>query len=175
MNQFSYKGQSPKIKESCFLASGCQLIGDLELEENVNIWFNTVIRADVAPIKIAKDTNIQDLSMLHVTEGHPLLIGENNTIGHSVTLHSCQIGNNNLIGMGATLLDDSKIGNFSIVAAGSVVSPNKTFPDRSMIMGIPARAIRELTDQEIDMLYNHYKNYLNYSNDYKNQSQKLSL
>jgi carbonic anhydrase/acetyltransferase-like protein (isoleucine patch superfamily) len=169
MNLYSFKEYIPKIGKNCFLAPGSIVIGNIILEENANIWFNTVLRGDVNQIHIGKDTNIQDLSMLHVTEKNPLIIKENVTVGHSVTLHGCTIEKNCLIGMGATVLDKSVIGEYSIVAAGSVVSPNKIFPAKSMIMGVPAKVVRQLNEEEIKMLNTHFKSYLKYANEFMDE------
>ena len=174
MKILSYKEHKPSINDSNFLAEGAIVIGRVSLEDNANIWFNCVLRGDVNTIKVGKDTNIQDLSMLHVTEQQGLEIAENVTIGHSVTLHACTIGKNSLIGMGATVLDGAKIDEFSIVAAGSVVPPNKSYPPNSMIMGAPAKFVRPLNSGEIKMLNEHYKSYLKYSQEFKTQSKVLN-
>lgn len=170
MNLYTFKDFKPVIGANCYMAPGTQIIGNVVLENNANIWHNSVLRGDVNQIFIGKDTNVQDLSMLHVTEKNPLVIKENVTIGHSVTLHGCTVEKNCLIGMGATLLDRAHIGEYSIVAAGSVVSPNKIFPPRSMIMGVPAKVMRELKDSEIDMLNKHYINYLKYAKVFLDES-----
>ncbi len=166
---YSYKNYLPKLADDCYIAPGVQIIGRIELNSKVSVWHNCVLRGDVNDIIIGQNTNIQDLSMLHVTEEKSLIIGENVTIGHSVTLHACDIGDNSLIGMGAIVLDGAVIPPYSIVAAGSVVAPGKIFPTKSMIMGSPARVTRELRDNEIDMLNNHYKSYLRYAADFKNK------
>ena len=173
MKILSYKEHKPSITDSNFVAEGAVVIGKVILKENANIWFNCVLRGDVNTISIGKDTNVQDLSMLHVTEERGLDIAENVTVGHSVTLHACTIGKNSLIGMGATVLDGANIDEFSIVAAGSVVPPNKSYPPNSMIMGAPAKWVRALKDVEIEMLKKHYKSYLKYSEEFKNQSKVL--
>jgi len=170
MNLYSFKEHTPQIGANCYMAPGSQIIGRVTLEENTNIWFNTVLRGDVNHIFIGRNTNVQDLSMLHVTEKNPLIIQENVTIGHSVTLHGCTVEKNCLIGMGATLLDKAVIGEYSIVAAGSVVSPNKVFPPRSMIMGVPAKVVRALNENEIEMLNLHYKSYVKYASEFKDEN-----
>lgn len=170
MNLYSFKEYIPKIGENCYLAPGTQIIGNVVLGNKANIWHNSVLRGDVNSITIGENTNVQDLSMLHVTEQNPLVIKENVTIGHSVTLHGCTVEKNSLIGMGATVLDKAIIGEYCIVAAGSVVSPGKEFPPKSMIMGTPAKVVRTLKDSEIDMLNKHYKNYLGYAQDFQNES-----
>ena len=170
MNLYSYKEHTPQIGANCYMAPGSQIIGRVTLEENTNIWFNCVLRGDVNHIFIGRNTNVQDLSMLHVTENNPLIIQENVTIGHSVTLHGCTVEKNCLIGMGATLLDKAEIGEYSIVAAGSVVSPNKVFPPRSMIMGVPAKVVRALNENEIEMLNLHYKSYVKYASEFNDEN-----
>lgn len=166
MSLFSYQKFIPNIDENVFLAPGSQIIGNVTISSHSSIWHNSVLRGDVNYIKIGKNSNIQDLSMLHVTEENPLIIGDNVTIGHSVTLHGCTIDNYALIGMGATILDQAQIGEYSIVAAGSVVTPGKKFPPRSMIMGAPAKFVRELRDDEIKMLDQHYLSYVGYAKNF---------
>lgn len=166
MPVFQYKEYIPKYNETNYIAPGAMLIGNVELSANVSVWHNCVLRGDVNSIKIGKNTNIQDLSMLHVTENTDLIIGENVSVGHSVTLHGCHIEKHCLIGMGTTILDNVYISKDSIVAAGSVVPPNKKFEPGVMIMGAPAKVVRKLTDQELHFVRNHYKSYLNYKEDF---------
>lgn len=167
MYLYSFKGEKPSIHSSCYIAPGAQIIGKVSILENSSVWHNCVLRGDVNTINIGKNSNIQDLSMLHITEDKALNIGNNVTIGHSVTLHGCDIEDNALIGMGATILDNARIGSYSIVAAGSVVSPGKVFPERSMIMGVPAKVVRALTDKELEMLDHHYLSYVKYASEFK--------
>lgn len=162
-NYFDYK---PQLGERVYVAEGAWIIGRAELADHVNIWFNCVVRADVNFIKIGKNTNIQDLCMLHVTEKDALVIGENTSLGHSVTLHGCKIGNGCLIGMNAVILDGAEIGDHCLVAAGSLVTPGKKFPAGSMIKGRPAVVERPLTDEEIHRVSNHYRAYLDYKEQY---------
>lgn len=161
-----YKAFTPKLGERVFAADGAKIIGRAELGDHVNIWFNAVVRADVNFIKIGKNTNIQDLCMLHVTEDNALTIGENTSLGHSVILHGCKIGSGCLLGMGAIILDGAEIGDNSLVAAGSMVTPGKKFPPGSMIKGRPAVVERALTPEEIHRVSNHYKAYLGYKEEY---------
>lgn len=172
MKILNYKEFSPQFDDSNYIAEGVIIIGQAKLCHKANIWFNSVVRADVNEILIGENTNIQDLSMLHVTENQPLIICENVTVGHSVTLHACTINKNCLIGMGATVLDGAIINEYSIVAAGSVVPPNKEYPKNSMIMGAPAKVVRELNEKEIKMLNYHYKSYLKYSDDFKHNQDR---
>lgn len=163
---FKFKNYIPQIDSTCFIAPGAMVIGEVTLKLNSNIWHNSVLRADVNSIEIGENTNIQDLSMLHVTEKSSLKIGNNVSVGHSVTLHGCTIDNYCLIGMGATILDNVHIESECIVAAGSVLPPNKHFPKGSMIMGAPAKVVRSLTEDEIIFVKNHYKSYLKYKDEF---------
>jgi gamma-carbonic anhydrase len=161
-----YFEYSPVLGKRVFAADGSKVIGRADLGDNVNIWFNAVVRADVNDIKIGKNTNIQDLCMLHVTEENALTIGENTSLGHSVILHGCKIGNGCLIGMGAIILDGAEIGDNCLVAAGSLVTPGKKFPAGSMIKGRPAVLDRALSAEEINKISNHYKSYVTYKEQY---------
>lgn len=161
-----YFDYEPKLGERVYVSPGAKIIGRADLGDHVNIWFNCVVRADVNFIKIGKNTNIQDLCMLHVTEKDSLTIGENTSLGHSVILHGCKIGNGCLIGMGAIILDGAEIGDNCLVAAGSMVTPGKKFPPGSMIKGRPAVVERALAPEEIDRIANHYKAYLVYKEQY---------
>lgn len=161
-------GHSPKIDSSAFVAENAAVMGDVQIGEKSSVWYNVTIRGDVAPIRIGKETNIQDGSVLHGThdrEGQNVgvTLHDRVTIGHLVMLHGCEIGSGCLIGMGSTVMDTVKIGENSLVAAGSLVTEGKVFPPRSFIMGRPAKWVRELTDQEIKSLQESADNYLLYS------------
>jgi len=164
----NFEGNKPKIKKDAFIAPSADVIGDVKIGKNSSVWFGCVIRGDIHKIRIGKRTNIQDLSMVHVThytkedksDGNPTLIGDNVTIGHRVMLHGCTIENACLIGMSATILDGAVIGKESIVGASSLVTKDKKFPPRSLIMGSPAKLIRELSDDEVSFLYESAQNYV---------------
>jgi carbonic anhydrase/acetyltransferase-like protein (isoleucine patch superfamily) len=168
----NFEEYSPKIEKNVFVANSADIIGDVEIKEESSIWYGTVIRGDVHYIKIGKRTSIQDLSMIHVThftkkdrsDGNPTIIGDDVTIAHKVMLHGCTIGNACLIGMSATILDGAIIGEESIVGANSLVTKNKKFPPRSLIMGNPAKVVRELSDEEVKSLYESSKNYVEFKN-----------
>lgn len=162
-NYFDYK---PDLGNRVYISEGVWVIGRATLGDHVNIWFNSVVRADVNTIKIGKNTNIQDLCMLHVTEKDALEIGENTSLGHSVTLHGCKIGSGCLIGMNSVILDGAEIGDNSLVAAGSLVTPGKKFPAGSMIKGRPAVVERPLSAEEIHRVSNHYRAYIDYKEQY---------
>jgi carbonic anhydrase/acetyltransferase-like protein (isoleucine patch superfamily) len=147
---FPYKGIYPRIGENVFLASGVKIIGDVEIGNSSSIWYNTVIRGDVHYIRIGESTNIQDCSMLHVTNGKfPLNIGNKVTIGHSVSLHGCTFQDLCLIGIGAIVLDGAIVESNSMVAAGALVKQHFVVPSGKLVAGVPARVIRDLTDAEI--------------------------
>lgn len=161
---FPYQETFPKLHDSVFLASGSKIIGDVVIGENSSVWYNTIIRGDVHYIKIGRMTNVQDNSMLHVTNGKfPLNIGDKVTIGHSVTLHGCALNNLCLIGMGAIILDGAVVESNSMVAAGAVIKPGFVVPSGKLVGGIPARVIRDLTKEEIDDLQSSAKRYVNYT------------
>ncbi|MFA3781896.1 gamma carbonic anhydrase family protein [Melioribacteraceae bacterium 4301-Me] len=166
---FPYKSIMPQIHPSVFLASGVKIIGDVKIEENSSIWYNTVIRGDVHYIKIGKSTNIQDMCMLHVTnDKFPLIIGNNITVGHSVTLHGCVLNDNCLIGMGSVVLDGAIVEKNSIVAAGAVVRPGFIVPSGKLVAGVPAKIVRELSHSEIEEIIASAKRYVEYASITKN-------
>ncbi|WP_164216438.1 gamma carbonic anhydrase family protein [Virgibacillus sp. YIM 98842] len=144
----SYKGYQPDIHESVFVAHNATIIGDVKIDELSNIWFNTIIRGDVAPTIIGKRVSVQDLSMLHQSPNNPLILEDDVAIGHQVTLHSSIIRKNSLIGMGSIILDGAEVGESAFVGAGSLVPPGKKIPPHTMAMGRPAKVVRELTDKD---------------------------
>ena len=173
MNLFEFQGISPTIGSNVYLSPSVQVIGDVVIGDSANIWFNAVLRGDVNSIHIGANTNIQDLSMLHVTGKDPLIIGSNVTVGHSAILHACTVGDGSLIGMGAKVLDGAVIGARSLVAAGSIVPPGKSYPENSFIMGTPAKRVRGLTKEEISEYSEHYKTYITLAKEYKSSLRAL--
>ncbi|MFH1050703.1 MAG: gamma carbonic anhydrase family protein [bacterium] len=166
----TYNGVTPQIHPSVFICEGVKIIGDVEIGEDCSIWYNTVIRGDVNFIRIGKQTNIQDLCMLHVThETNPLIIGNNVSIGHGVKLHGTTLHDNCLIGTGSILLDGSIVNSYSMVAAGSLIKENFVVPEGTLVAGIPAKIVKELTTQELDRINDTAKNYLNYVVQYRSQ------
>jgi carbonic anhydrase/acetyltransferase-like protein (isoleucine patch superfamily) len=161
---FPYQDSFPKIESSVFLASGVKIIGNVEIGKSSSVWYNSVIRGDVHYIKIGDRTNIQDCSMLHVTNGKfPLNIGSEVTIGHSVTLHGCTLHDLCLIGMGAIILDGAIVEKYSMVAAGSVVKQKFVAPSGKLDAGVPAKIIRDLTETEINDFEKSAERYVNYT------------
>lgn len=173
MTLYRYKGIEPHVGEGCYIAESADVIGKVFLGKNVSLWFQVVARGDVNEIHIGDNCNIQDLTMLHVEDNIPLIIKENVSVGHSVTLHACTIGEGCLIGMGATVLDGAVIGKNSLVAAGSVVPPGKIYPPESFIIGTPAVVKRQLTPEEINTYSNHYKSYLVTKDDFLNDVEPI--
>jgi len=165
-----YNGNLPQLAPSAFIESSAQLIGDIQVGEDSSVWFNCVIRADVNYVRIGNSTNIQDGSIIHVTgERFPTTLGDRVTVGHGVILHGCTIGHRSLVGIGSIVLDGVTVGEESIIAAGSLVTPGTVVPPRSMVMGSPARVRRQVTEEEIEWIDAHWKNYVDYKNSYLSQ------
>lgn len=170
-----FKDITPTLGDATWVAPSADVVGDVECGEDCSIWFGCVVRGDVHHIKIGDRTNIQDLSMIHVThykkadksDGNPTIIGSDVTVGHRVMLHGCTIEDACLIGMSATILDGAVIGKESIVGAGALVTKNKVFPPRSLIMGTPAKVVRELSEDEVKELYASAKRYVEFKRDYQ--------
>jgi len=146
---YDFSQKRPEIHPDTFVAEGARLIGHVVLQAGVSVWYNSVLRADIADIVIGRNTNIQDNCAVHVDFGLSTAVGENVTVGHGAILHACTIGNNCTIGMGAVILDGAVIPPDSIVGAGSLVPPRKTYPRGSLILGSPAKVARALTAEEI--------------------------
>lgn len=145
---YPYKGKTPTIDDSAFIADYVTITGDVTIGPETTIWFNTVIRGDVAPTIIGSKVSIQDLSCLHQSPNKPLVIEDEVTIGHQVTLHSCIIRKGALIGMGSIILDGAEIGEGAFIGAGSLVPPGKKIPPNSLALGSPAKVVRELNDED---------------------------
>ena len=157
----AYKESRPVIDASALIVDSAQVIGDVVIGEESSVWFNAVIRGDVNHIRIGKRTNIQDGSVLHVArKKHPLVIGDEVTVGHGVILHACTIGSRCLIGMGAIVMDASEVGDDCIVGAGALVTPNTHIPPRSLALGSPARVVRSLTEEELRSVRESAANYV---------------
>jgi carbonic anhydrase/acetyltransferase-like protein (isoleucine patch superfamily) len=146
MALYELDGVAPQLGDGAWVADSAQVIGNVVLAENASVWFGAVLRGDSESLTIGRNSNVQDLSMLHADPGCPLTIGENVTVGHQVMLHGCTIGDNSLVGIQAVILNNAKIGRNSIVGAGSVVTEGKEFPDNSLIIGSPAKVVRTLDD-----------------------------
>lgn len=165
----NYKGKTPRINESAFIAPNATVIGDVELGENASVWFGTVLRGDIAPIRVGNNSNIQDLSILHETPGMPLVIEDNVTVGHKVTLHSCTIKKNALIGMDSTILDGAVIGENAFIGAGSLVTPGTEIPPDTLAFGRPAKVVRKLTEKDFWEMKRINETYVNHIPHYKSE------
>jgi len=165
---------TPTLHPSAWVADSAQVMGDVRLGENVSIWFGVVIRGDNEPITVGRGTNIQENSVLHTDHGKPLVLGENVTIGHQATLHGCTVGDGSLIGIGAVVLNGAVIGKNCLVGASALVTEGKQFPDGCMIIGSPAKAVRQLSPEQIEGLKMSAKHYVNNANRYKTGLKKLA-
>ena len=164
--QYELDGKKPNLHQSCFTAPSADLIGSVNMSEGSSIWFNCVLRADNDEINIGENTNIQDGSILHVDTGFPINISSNVTVGHKVMLHGCTIGENTLVGMNAVILNGAKIGKNCVVGANSLVTENTVIPDGSMVMGAPAKVVKELSEKHIKMLDRAATHYVDNSKHY---------
>lgn len=145
-----YKNHTPKISDSAFIAPNATIIGDVEIGENSSVFFGSVVRGDIAPVRIGNNTNVQDLSVLHQTPGLPLTLEDNVTIGHKVTLHSCTVKQGALVGMDSIVLDEAVIGENAFVGAGSLVTGGTVIPPNTLAFGRPAKVVRELTSEDLE-------------------------
>ena len=157
----------PKIHENTFIANSADIIGNVEIFENVSIWFGAVLRGDVEKIVVGKNSNIQDNSTVHTDFGIPCIIGENVTVGHNVVLHSCNISDNVIIGMGSTILNGAKIAKNCLVGANSLVTHKLEYEEGVLILGNPAKIVRMLTDEEIEHIVKNANHYVENAKRYK--------
>jgi len=145
----NFMDKKPTVEEDVYISETSVIIGDVTLKKNTNVWFGAVLRGDADSIIIGENTNVQENTIIHVDQNEHVEVGNGCTIGHGAIIHGCQIGNNTLIGMGAIILNGAKIGNNTIVGAGSLVTQNKKFEDGVLIIGNPAKVVRNLTEEEI--------------------------
>ena len=164
---YALDGVAPQVAASAWVADSAQVIGDVVLGEGASVWFGNVVRGDDDRITIGAGTNVQDASVLHADIGKPLTIGENVTVGHQVMLHGCTIGDESLIGIGAVVLNGARIGRNCLVGAGSLVTEGKEFPDGSMILGSPARVVRQLSPEQIEGLRTSARHYMDNARRFK--------
>jgi carbonic anhydrase/acetyltransferase-like protein (isoleucine patch superfamily) len=174
MSTYQLDDLVPQVHPSAFVADSAQVIGRVTLSEDSSVWFGTVIRGDTDNITVGKGSNIQDASVLHADKGFPLTIGDNVTVGHKVMLHGCTIGDESLIGIGAVVLNGAKIGRNCLVGAGSLVTEGKEFPDGSMILGSPAKVVRQLTPEQIEGLRRSAQHYIENARRYQAGLKKLT-
>jgi carbonic anhydrase/acetyltransferase-like protein (isoleucine patch superfamily) len=165
-----FRGTHPRIHPTAFIEESAQVIGDVTIGAHSSVWFSAVVRGDVFHIRIGERTNVQDGTVIHVSNGtHATILEDEVTIGHNVTLHGCYVERGCLIGIGSIVMDGARVGEKSLVAAGSLVSPGTIIPPRSLVMGVPARVKRPLTDEEVADLDVFWKNYVEYTRVYREE------
>ena len=170
---YELDGVAPQVAASAWVADSAQVMGRVTLGEDASVWFGTVVRGDTESITIGAGSNIQDASVLHADFGKPLVVGERVTVGHQVMLHGCTIGDESLIGIGAIVLNGARIGKNCLVGAGSLVTEGKEFPDGSMIMGTPAKVVRQLTPEQIEGLRLSAQHYIDNARMFRATLKKL--
>lgn len=164
----------PAIHESAFVAWNAEVAGDVSLGSGASVWFSAVVRGDISHIEIGEGTNIQDGTVVHVDTDAPCLIGRDVTVGHRAVLHSCVVGDGALIGMGAIVLNGAEIGGHSIVGAGALVTQGKKFPPRSLILGSPAKLVRELSEEEVSDCLRNSRHYVELAHEARLSYRQLS-
>ena len=167
MALYELDGVTPQLGADAWVAESAQVMGAVDIGDKASVWFGATVRGDTEHITIGAGSNIQDGSVLHADYGTPLTVGKNVTVGHMVVLHGCTIGDESLIGIGAVVLNGAKIGKNCLVGAGSLVTEGKEFPDGSMIMGTPAKVVRQLTPEQIQGLRESAKRYIENARRYK--------
>lgn len=168
----AYRGNVPRVDGDAFIAETAVLIGDVEVGADSSIWYGAVLRGDVAPIKIGRGSSIQDNAVLHCDKDIPTEIGDNVTVGHGAIVHSAVVGNNTLIGMGATVLSGAVIGKNCLIGAGALVKENAEVPDGSMLVGVPGRVIRAVTDEQICAITESSYDYIRLAGEYRQEEDK---
>ena len=158
-----YAGTKPNVAPDAFIAEGARVIGNVSIGQGASIWFNAVLRGDKDRIVIGNRTNVQDNATLHLDPGKPCIVGDGVTIGHAAIVHGCTIEENCLIGMGSTILSGARIGRDTIVGAHALVTENKEIPPGSLVLGVPAKVVRQLTPEEIDGIRKNVQGYYEHS------------
>src|SRR3712207_8325427 len=147
-NLLPHGDASPEVADSAWVAPGAYVVGDVHLGEESSVWYGAVLRGDTEPITIGDRTNVQDGCVLHADPGYPAVLGDDCVIGHNAVVHGCEVGDGCLVGMGATILNGARIGEGSVVAAGALVPEGKEYPPRSLIVGIPAKRVRDVSEEQ---------------------------
>lgn len=167
-----YIDNEPQVSAACFIADSADVIGDVVAGKDVSIWYHATLRGDNARITLGDRSNVQDNAVIHVNPGEPVTIGSDVTIGHGAIIHACTIGNRCIIGMGAIILDNAIIPDDSLVAAGALVAPGKTFPPGSLIVGSPARALKKLEEEHLNMLVHNADHYVDIAMKHRDSSKQ---
>lgn len=174
MSIYQLDSTAPTVHPSAYVADSAEVMGNVHLAADASVWFGAVIRGDNEPIAIGEGSNIQDGSVLHSDLGKPLTIGRHVTVGHGVVLHGCTIGDESLVGIGAVVLNGARIGRNCLVGAGSLVTEGKEFPDGSLIVGSPARAVRQLTPEQMEGLRQSAQTYIDNGRRFRHGLKKLA-
>ena len=174
MAVYELDGVAPQVDASAWIADSAEVMGNVSLGADASVWFGCVLRGDTERMSVGEGSNIQDLSVLHADVGQPLTIGRHVTVGHKVMLHGCTIGDESLIGIGAVVLNGAKIGKNCLVGAGALVTEGKEFPDGSMIIGSPAKVVRQLMPEQMEGLRMSALHYIENARRFKNGLRKLS-
>ena len=161
-----FKGIMPRVGKNVFIAENAFVIGDVELGDFASVWYGAVLRGDFAPIVIGTRTSIQENCVVHTDHGFPSTVGSHVTTGHTAVIHGASVGHHCIVGMGALLLNGATVGPESIVGAGAVLAEGKEFAPRSLILGVPGKVLREVSEQEIKRIYSNAETYLGYARDY---------
>ena len=173
MALYEVDGKTPQVDSTAWIADSAQVMGHVTLGPDASVWFGCVLRGDTESMTIGEGSNIQDLTVMHADHGLPLTIGKHVTVGHKVMLHGCTIGDESLIGIGAIVLNGARIGKNCLVGAGSLVTEGKEFPDGSMIMGTPAKVVRQLTLEQIEGLRLSAQHYIDNARMFRATLKKL--
>lgn len=169
---YQFDNHTPSLPGEYYVADSASVIGAVTLHNQASIWFGTVLRGDIEPIVVGERSNIQDNSVAHTSRNQPVILGNDVTVGHKVTLHGCRVGNNCLIGMGAILLDGCEIGDNCIIGAGSLVGPGRRIPAGSLAVGTPAKVIRALSENDIESIRGFAERYVKLQIRYRNHGLK---
>jgi carbonic anhydrase/acetyltransferase-like protein (isoleucine patch superfamily) len=168
-----YQGKTPVVPASCYVDVSAQLIGDVELGEQASVWMNAVLRGDVNSIRVGARSNVQDCAVLHgMRYVYPVIVGEMVTIGHNATVHGCVLEDEVLVGIGATILNNARVGEGSIIAAGAVVPEQMVIPANSLVVGVPAKIKKTLGDEDRKLILKYAQNYLDYTKIYLEEMAK---
>jgi carbonic anhydrase/acetyltransferase-like protein (isoleucine patch superfamily) len=170
---FKIGTHTPNVDASAYITDSASVIGNVHLAANTSIWFGAALRGDNELISIGEGSNVQECAVLHTDMGYPLVVGKNVTIGHQAMLHGCTVGDGSLIGIQAVVLDGAVIGKNCLVAAGALVTSGKEFPDNSLIMGSPAKAVRELTQEQINDIQRGVTTYIERAAYFKQQLKRI--
>ncbi len=167
---YTFQGKTPAIAASAWVAPSAEILGDVMIGEESSIWFQCVLRGDVNFIRIGKYVNIQDMTLVHVSRNlFPVIIGDYVSIGHHATIHACTLRDHSFVGMGATVMDDVELGEWSFVGAGSLVPPGKKIPPGVLVMGSPAKIVRDITEKDREIITRTSENYVKYKENYRKE------